>query len=75
MMHRCKAQISRSIFVSVAGQTAKWLAHLHLTCKVAGSNLSEKFLNATQPSPHVKRVEAKSRGFSPGTPVSSHRVG
>jgi hypothetical protein len=60
MMHRCKAQISRSIFVSVAGQ---------------GSNLSEKFLNATQPSPHVKRVEAKSRGFSPGTPVSSHRVG
>jgi hypothetical protein len=28
-----------------------------------------------EPSPHVKRakVNAESRGFSPGTPVSSHR--
>ncbi len=43
------------------------------TSEVAGSILSENVLNVTrtQCSTHVKRVE--SRGFSPGTPVSSYR--
>ena len=39
---------------------AKWLAHLPFTSKVAGSSLSENFLNGTrrlEPSPHVKRVK------------------
>jgi hypothetical protein len=56
---------------------AKWLAHLPFTSKVAGSSLSENFSMRLEPSPHVKRVKsqrsAESRGFSPGTPVSSHR--
>ena len=48
------------------------------TSEVAGSILSENFLNVTrtQCSTHVKNVcqhSAESRGFSPGTPVSSHR--
>ena len=48
------------------------------TSEVAGSILSENVLNVTrtQCSTHVKRVSqrsAESRGFSPGTPVSSHR--
>ena len=47
------------------------------TSEVAGSILSENFLNVTraQCSTHVKKVcqhSAESRGFSPGTPVSSH---
>ena len=46
--------------------------------EVAGLILSENFLNVTraQCSTHVKRASqhsAESRGFSPGTPVSSHR--
>ncbi len=48
------------------------------TSEVAGSFLSENFFNVarTQCSTHVKRVSqhsAESRGFSPGTPVFSHR--
>ncbi len=48
------------------------------TSEVAGSILSENFLNVarTQCSIHVKRVSqhsAESRGFSPGAPVSSNR--
>ena len=46
--------------------------------QVAGSILSENFLNVTraQCSTHVKRVSqhsAESRGFSPGAPVFFHR--
>jgi hypothetical protein len=57
---------------------AKWLAHLPFTSEAAGSSLSDNFLlMRLEPSPHVKRVKvqrsAESRGFSPGTPVSSHR--
>ncbi len=49
------------------------------TSEIAGSIFSENFLNVTraQCSTHVKRVSqhsAESRGFSPGTLVSSsHR--
>ena len=57
---------------------AQWSERSPFTSKVAGSILSENFLNVTraQCSTHVKRVSqhsAESRGFSPGTPVSSHR--
>jgi hypothetical protein len=54
---------------------AKWSAHLPFTCEVAGSSLSENFLNATrtQFSCEKSQRSAESRGFSPGTPVSSHR--
>ena len=50
-----------------------------LTSEVAGSILSDNVLNVTrtQCSSHVKRASphsvAKSRGFSLGAPVSSHR--
>ena len=48
------------------------------TSEDAGSILTENFLNVTrtQCSTHVKKIcqrSAESRGFSPGTPVSSHR--
>jgi hypothetical protein len=43
---------------------AKWLAHLPFTSEAAGSSLSEK---------SKSQRSAESRGFSPGTPVSSHR--
>ena len=57
---------------------AQWSERSPFTSEVAGSILSENFLNVTrtQCSTHVKRVSqhsAESRGFSPGTPVSSHR--
>ena len=51
-----------------------------LTFEVAaGLILSENVLNVTrtQCSTHVKRVNqhsAESRGFSPGAPVSSHKI-
>ena len=55
----------------------KWLAHLPFTSKAAGSNLSENFPNATgtQSSREKSKSQssAESRGFSPGTPVSSNR--
>jgi hypothetical protein len=45
--------------------------------EAAGSSLSENFLNAirTQSSCEKSKSQryAESRGFSPGTPVSSHR--
>jgi hypothetical protein len=54
---------------------AKWLAHLPFTSKAAGSSLSENFLNATGTRSSCERSKsqrsAESRGFSPGTPVSS----
>ena len=57
---------------------AQWSVHSPFTSEVAGSILGENFLNVarTQCSTHMKRVSqhsAESRGFSPGTPVSSQR--
>ena len=56
---------------------AKWLAHLPFTSEAAGSSLSEYFLNATRTQSSCEKSKsqrsAESRGFSPGTPVSSHR--
>ena len=57
---------------------AQWSERSPFTSEVAGSILSENFLNVTQTQccTHVKKVcqrSAESRGFSPGTPVSSHR--
>ena len=57
---------------------AKWLAHLpNFTSKAAGSSLRENVLNATRTQSSCERSKsqrsAESRGFSPGTPVSSHR--
>ena len=57
---------------------AQWSERSPFTSEVACSILSENSLNVTrtQCSTHVKKVcqrSAESRGFSPGTPVSSHR--
>jgi hypothetical protein len=56
---------------------AKWLAHLPFTSEAAGSSLSEYFLNATRIQSSCEKSKsqrsAESRGFPPGTPVSSHR--
>ena len=57
---------------------AQWSERSPFTSEAAGSILSENFLNVarTQCSTHVKESSqhsAESRGFSPGTPVSSHR--
>jgi hypothetical protein len=38
----------------VGASVAKWLVHLPFTSKVAGSSLSENFLNATQTQPCEK---------------------
>ena len=62
----------------VGVSVAQWSERSPLTSEVAGSILSENFLNVTrtQCSTHVKRVSqhsTESRGFSPGAPVSSHR--
>ena len=55
----------------------KWSAHLPFTSKVAGSSLSENFLSVTRTQSSCEKSKsqrsAESRGFSPGTPVSSHR--
>ena len=57
--------------------SSEWLAHLPFTFEAAGSNLSENFLNATRNQSSCEKSKsqrcAESRGFSPGTPVSSHR--
>jgi hypothetical protein len=49
---------------------AKWLAHLLFTSEVAGSNLSENFLNATRTQSSCEKSKsqrsAESRVFSPG---------
>ena len=56
---------------------AKWLVHLPFTSEAAGSSLSENFLNATRTQSSCEKSKsqrsAESRGFPPGTPVSSHR--
>ncbi len=67
------------VIYMVGASVAQWSERSPFTSMVAGSILSaENFLNVTrtQCSTHVKKVcqhSAESRGFSPGTPVSSHR--
>ena len=60
----------------LGASVAKWLAHLPFTSEAAGSSLSENFLNATRTQSSCEKSKsqrsAESRGFSPGTPVSSH---
>ena len=56
----------------------QWSEHSPFTSEAAGSILRENFLNVTRTQcfTHVKKVSqhsAESRGFSPGTPVSSQR--
>ncbi len=56
----------------------EWSERSPFTSEVAGSILRENFLNVTRThcSTRVKRVSqhsAESRGFSLGTPVSSHK--
>ncbi len=58
----------------VGALVAQWSERSPFTSEVAGSILSENFLNVTrtQCSIHVKRVgqrSAESRGFSQGVPV------
>ena len=61
----------------LGASVAKWLAHLPFTSEAAGSSLSENFLNATRTQSPCEKSKsqrsAESRGFPPGTPVSSHR--
>jgi hypothetical protein len=61
----------------IGASVAKWLAHLPFTSEAAGSNLTEYFPNATRTQSSCEKSKsqrsAESRGFSPGTPVSSHR--
>ena len=51
--------------------------HLPFTSEAAGSNLTKYFLNATRTQSSCEKSKkstlCRSRGFSPGTPVSSHR--
>jgi hypothetical protein len=70
----------RSTWITCAiygASVAKWLAHLPFTSEAAGSSLSENFLNATRTQSSCEKSKsqrsAESRGFPPGTPVSSHR--
>ena len=68
----------RRKFGGAENSVAQWSERSPFNSEVAGSILSENFLNVTraQCSTHVKRVSqhsAESRGFSLGTPVSSHR--
>ena len=71
-----KARIQESRTVTETS-VAKWLAHLPFTSEAAGSSLSENFLNATRTQSSCEKSKsqrsAESRGFPPGTPVSSHR--
>jgi hypothetical protein len=63
--------------IKIGASVAKWLAHLPFTSEAAGSSLSENFLNATRTQSSYEKSKsqrsAESRGFPPGTPVSSHR--
>ena len=63
--------------ILLGASVAKWLAHLPFTSEAAGSSLSENFLNATRTQSSCEKSKsqrsAESRGFPPGTPVSSHR--
>jgi hypothetical protein len=67
-----------SIIQDIQGASvAKWLAHLPFTSEAADSGLSENFLNATRTQCSCEKSKsqrsAESRGFPPGSPVSSHR--
>jgi hypothetical protein len=61
----------------LGASVAKWLAHLPFTSEAAGSNLTKYFLNATRTQSSCEKsksqLSAESRGFSPVSPVSSHR--
>jgi hypothetical protein len=83
---RCAQIVSLSIWILMqlpcshryyGASVAKWLAHLSFTSEAAGSNLTKYFLNATRTQSSCEKSKsqrsAESRGFSPGTPVSSHR--
>ena len=67
----------KMVHVHLGASVAKWLAHLPFTSEAAGSSLSENFLNATRTQSSCEKSKsqrsAESRGFPPGTPVSSHR--
>jgi hypothetical protein len=69
--------VSLRHYYALGASVAKWLAHLPFTSEAAGSSLSENFLNATRTKSSCEKSKsqrsAESRGFSPGTPVSSHR--
>ena len=74
VMHRCYTRQGK--------EAIKWtylggFGGEMVTSKVAGSNLSENFLNATRTQSSCEKSKsqrsAESRGFSPGTPVFSHR--
>ncbi len=59
------------MFLIHSSSVAQWSVRSPFTSEVAGSILSENFLNVTraQCSTHVKKVSqhtAESRGFSPG---------
>ena len=66
-----------NVFTTLWASVAKWLAHLPFTSEAAGSNLTRYFLDATRTQSSCEKSKsqrsAESRGFSPGTPVSSHR--
>jgi hypothetical protein len=57
---------------------AEWLAHLPFTSEAAGWSPNGNFLNATRTQSSCEKSKsqhsAESRGFSLGTPVSSHRA-
>ena len=65
------------VLYCTGASVAKWLEHLPFTSEAAGSSLSEYFLNTTRTQSSCEKSKgqrsAESRGFSPGTPVSSHR--
>ena len=72
-----KNLVLKSSQTASGASAAKWLAHLPFTSEAAGSSLSENFLNATRTQSSCEKSKsqrsAESRGFPPGTPVSSHR--
>jgi hypothetical protein len=72
-----QAQISQNRQLPLGASVAKWLAHSPFTSEAAGSSPSENFLNATRTQSSCEKSKsqrsAESRGFPPGTPVSSHR--
>ncbi len=72
------AKIYQTPLDGEGASVAQWSERSPFTSEAAGPILSENFFNVTraQCSTHVKRVSqhsGESRGFSPGTPVSSHR--
>jgi hypothetical protein len=74
---KSKVTTSLAFYWGFGGEVV--IGHLPFTSKVAGSSLSDNPPPPMrlEPSPHVKRIKiqrsAESRGFPPGTPVSSHR--